>query len=416
MNTHQGNDAVQAIAASTNRFAFDLYHRLRAVPGTGNLIYSPFSIAAALTMTCAGARGQTERQMAGALHIDLPPDELHPAMGALLADYLAEQPTIPALDPKVAESIFGARARKWSSVMVPPQMSIANALWGQGGYPFRAGYLDLLAETYGTGLRQLDFAAAPEPARQAINDWVSDETGGRIPDLLPPGTVDAATRLLLTNTITFKGGWNFPFEEEHTRDGSFTRLDGTTVPVPMMVQKTVFSYAVGGTAASGSFQVVELGYHSSRISMLFLVPEAGHFVAFEESLDADLFRSVLGQLDIIEVILTLPRFGTTSDFSLSTMLAALGMPDAFDPARADFSGMAEKSDDPLFIAEVVHRAFIAVDEAGTEAGAASGALIAFGVFIEGPVELTIDRPFIYAIYDRETGTILFLGRVLDPSA
>ncbi len=389
----------ETVAASGNAFAFDLYQRLRADPS--NLIYSPYSIAAALTMTYAGARGTTAQQMAGVLHISLPPDELHPAMAALHADLLAVEPA--------------------DSGEEPLRLSIANAVWGQQGYPFRAEYLDLLDEYYGAGLRLLDFVAAPEPARQAINDWVSDETEQRIEDLLPPGSIDPDTRLVLTNAIYFKGAWASAFEDYLSLDGPFTLLDGSTVTVPMMGQTGYFGYAASDSAAGASFQAVALPYQGGGAAMLILVPEvgapeAGGFDSFEASLDADVFQAALDSLESTNVALTMPRFETTAEFSLVETLAALGMPDAFAPARADFSGMADPAGGDLYVSEVVHKAFIAVDEAGTEAAAATGVVI--GVTSAGPmpVELTIDRPFIYAIYDRATGAILFLGRVLDPSA
>jgi serpin B len=414
MESQESNGTVEAIAASTNRFAFDLYHQLRATPGTENLIYSPYSLAAILTMTYAGARGETAQQMADVLHLTLPPDELHAAMGAQLADYIAEKPGVPALTPEVALAIFGDRAKNWSDVMLPPQVALANALWGQQDYPFRAEYLALLDEHYNSALREMDFAAASEPARQTINDWVSDETNDRIPELLPPGSIDSATRLVLTNTVYFKGGWNFPFEAADTRDGLFTRLDGSTVTVPLMYQEQLLWYTASETAAGG-FQVVGLGYHASQISMMFLLPDVGCFAAFEESLDAGLFQSIRAEWDYVDIHLTLPRFRATSGFNLSSTLAALGMPDVFDAKRAEFSGMAEPVGDPLFLAEVFHQAFITVDEIGTEAGAATAVLQVLGTQFEGPIELTLDRPFIYAICDQTSGAILFLGRVLDPS-
>jgi serpin B len=378
------------VAASSNTFAFDLYQVLRTMPDADNLIYSPYSIAAALTMTYAGARGATAQQMADVLHVSLSDDELHSAMADVQAALMYVELAGPDEEPL--------------------RLSIANALWGQQGYPFRADYLDLLDAYYGAGLRQLDFVAAPEPARQTINDWVADETEDRIQDLLPPGSIDVDTRLVLTNAIYFKGAWVTSFEDYLSVDGPFTRLDGSTVTVPMMGQTEYFAYA-----ALEDYQAVALPYQGGFTAMLILVPEAGHFDAFEAALDMDVFQAALDSLASTNLALTMPSFEAETDFSLVETLAALGMIDAFDPDRADFSGMADTAGGNLYVSEVVHKAFIAVDEAGTEAAAATGVVV--GVTSAGPmpVELTIDRPFVYAIYDQASGAILFLGRVLDPS-
>jgi serpin B len=369
-------------------FAFDLYQALREE--NGNLFYSPYSIFLALAMTYAGARGETEGQMADTLHFILPQDRLHPAFNAL--------------DLELARRGEGAQGKDSEGF----RLNIVNAIWGQDGYKFLPEFLDLLAENYGAGLRLLDFAKAPEESRVTINDWVSDQTEGRIKDLIPQGLIDTLTRLVLTNAIYFNAAWSKPFEERLTDDGTFHLLDGGEVTVPMMRQTASFGYAEGE-----GYQAVELPYDGRELSMVILPPEAGGFEAFEGSMTAERVDAILKGLTYGEVALTMPKFEIESDFSLAQVLAAMGMPDAFSRA-ADFSGMDGTL--KLFIRDVVHKAFVSVDEAGTEAAAATAVIIAEKAMPAPPVEVTVDRPFVFLIRDIKTGTILFVGRVVNPSA
>jgi serpin B len=376
------------LANGNSAFAFDLYQALREE--NGNLFYSPYSISLALAMTYAGARGETERQMADTLHFILSQDRLHPAFNAL--------------DLELARRGEGAKGKDSEGF----RLNIVNALWGQEGYEFLAEFLDVLAENYGAGLRLLDFAKAPEESRVTINDWVSDQTEGRIKDLIPKGLIDTLTRLVLTNAIYFNAAWSKPFEERLTDDGPFHLLDGSEVTVPMMRQMASFGYA-----ESEGYQAVELPYDGHEFSMVILLPEAGRFEAFEGSMAAWRVDAILKGLTYGEVALTMPRFEIESDFSLAQVLIAMGMPDAFSRA-ADFSGMDGTL--KLFIRDVVHKAFVSVDEAGTEAAAATAVIIAEKAAPAPPVEVTVDRPFVFLIRDIETGTILFVGRVVNPSA
>ncbi len=375
---------VNELVAGNNAFAFDLYHALDGE----NLIFSPYSVSLALAMTYAGARGSTETQMADTLHFTLPQEALHPAF--------------KTLDESLPRAVDGATDESF-------RLNVANALWGQAGYPFLPAFIDLLNENYGAGLQQMDFASDPEAARLQINDWVSEQTAQRIKDLLQPKTIDTATRLVLTNAIYFKAAWLVKFEADFTEDGPFTLLDGTQVTVPLMSQEESYTYASGD-----GYQALMMPYEGSRMAMVILLPDRENFTAFEESLDADQFSAIVNSLTSAEVNVTLPSFETDSEFSLSDALIALGMPDAFDPGKADFSGMA---DEPLVISAVIHKAFVKVDETGTEAAAATAVAMAATAMEENPpVEFRADHPFIYAIYDQETGTILFLGRVLNPAA
>jgi serpin B len=375
------------LVRGNSAFAFDLYQVLRE--GDGNLFYSPHSISLALAMTYAGARGETEAQMANALQFLLAQERLHPAFDALGGE-LASREEAPA-----RQGGEGFR------------LHVVNTLWGQEGFEFLSQFLDLLADSYGAGLRRLDFASDPEEARLTINDWVSDQTEDRIEDLIAPGVIDALTRLVLTNAIYFNAAWANPFRPEATQDGPFYLLDGSEVTAPMMSKTASFAYTGGE-----GYQAIELRYVGGQLSMLILLPEAGAFEAFEDTLDDDRVAAVLKDLGHQEVALTLPRFEFESGFSLKDALADLGMPAAFTGA-ADFSGMTGNRD--LFISEVVHKAFVAVDEEGTEAAAATAVMMPLGAAPGQPVEFTIDRPFLFLIRDIETGAILFVGRVLNPS-
>lgn len=378
------------LAAGNGAFAFDLYQSIRST--SGNLFYSPYSISLALAMTYAGARNQTDQQMADVLHFTLSQERLHPAFNALDLELASRGQTASGRDQG------------------PFQLNIANAIWGQTGFSFRAEFLDVLAVNYGAGLRLLDFFTDPEGSRLIINDWVSEQTEGKIADLIPPGVISALTRLVLVNAVYFNAAWEHPFSEDDTADGPFHRLDGTETTVSMMEQRQDLRYAAGD-----GYQAVELPYDGEELSMVIVVPDAGAFDAFEESLDVERFDGIIDDLSLRDVGLTLPKFTYESAFGLSGTLAQLGMPDAFSQEDADFSGMTDESE--LYIQDVIHKAFVSVDEAGTEAAAATAVIIG-EVTAQEPfpfVEVTVDRPFIFVIRDIETGTILFVGRVLDPA-
>jgi len=371
-------------------FAFDLYQALGE--GNGNLFYSPYSISLALAMTYAGARGETAQQMADTLHFILSQDRLHPAFNGL--------------DLELARRSEGPTSQEGEGF----QLHISSSLWGQFGYVFLSEYLDALAENYGAGLRLLDFANAPEESRVTINDWVSEQTEDRIKDLIPAGGISKITRLVLANAIYFNAAWQYPFKEELTHDGTFCLLDGGEVTVPMMKQTKSLGYAEGE-----GYQAVELPYVGSELSMIILLPQADGFEAFEGSLDAEQVEAIVRELAHKRVALTMPRFTFDSSLMLANTLAGLGMRDAFSRGVADFSEMDGTRE--FFIGEVVHKAFVSVDEAGTEAAAATAVIMvgaAPGTPVP-PIEVTVDRPFVFLIRDIETDTILFVGRVVNPS-
>jgi serpin B len=377
----------QALLVDGNSaFAFELYQALREQEG--NLFYSPHSISVALAMTYAGARGDTAEEMAATLHFMLEQDRLHPAFNWL--------------DAELASRGEGAQGKDGEGF----RLNIVNAIWGQKGYEFLTEFLDVLAENYGAGLRILDFINQTEESRLAINDWVSDQTEGRIKDLIPQGVINVATCLVLTNAIYFNAAWKYPFDEKMTANGPFYLLNGEQITVPMMRQTEAFGYTDGE-----GYQAVELPYDGEELSMVIVLPEAGNFEAFEEGLQVPQVCDIINSLRPSGVTLTMPQFEFDSEFSLKNTLEDMGMPSAF--GAADFSGMTGTRD--LYIRDVLHKAFVSVDEAGTEAAAAT-AVAMEEMAPEPRVEVTIDRPFIFLIRDIETGTILFVGRVLDPAA
>jgi serpin B len=388
ISPHVATSDLTALVDGNTAFAFDLYQALREQEG--NLFFSPYSISLALAMTYAGARGETEQEMAETLHFMLAQENLHPACNAL--------------DQELASRGKGAQGKDEKGF----RLNIVNAIWGQKNYRFLDTFLDVLAENYGAGLRLLDFINEPEDSRITINDWVSDQTEERIKDLIPQGAIDEATRLVLTNAIYFNAAWLNPFPKEATQNGTFYPLDGTEVTVPMMSQTESLGYVDGD-----GYLAVELPYDDNELSMVILLPDEGKFEAFEGSLDAELIDNIATDLEDRQVTLTMPKFEFESEFSLADTLSAMGMPIAFSEA-ADFSGMTGTTE--LTIAEVLHKAFVSVDEAGTEAAAATAVVMELTSAHEEPVTVTLDRPFVFMIRDIETGAILFVGRVMNPSA
>jgi serpin B len=378
---------VVTLVKGNNDFAFDLYQVLR--DSDGNLFYSPYSISLALAMTYAGARGDTEEQMADTLHFLLPQNRLHPALNSL--------------DLELASRGEGARGKDGEGF----RLHIVNAIWGQKDFRFLSEFLDLLAENYGAGLRILDFIREPEQSRITINNWVSDQTEERIEDLIPEGAIDELTRLVLTNAIYFNAAWQYPFVEDATSDGDFDLLDGGRITVPVMRQTESFGY----TEADG-YQAIELPYDGHELSMVILLPEQGQFGSFEALLSRQEVGDIIQRIEYRQVTLAMPKFEYESSFGLKRALTSLGIGLAFTP-DADFSGMNGQRD--LFVHDVLHKAFVSVDEAGTEAAAATAVIVGITSIPAEPIQVKIDRPFIFLIRDIETGTILFIGRVVNPS-
>jgi serpin B len=387
---------IQTLSKDNRAFAVDLYQKLRAEDG--NLIFSPYSVSLALVMVSAGARNETADQIASAMHFSLPFDQLHPAFNVL--DSTLESlgsPLQTAVPPQA-----GASGDDF-------QLHIANSIWGQKDYEFLSAFLDLLSQDYGAGMRTVDFSTDPETARQDINNWVSDQTNQKIKDLFTEGTIDSGTRMVLANAIYFKASWNTPFDASATANGDFKLKDGTTVSVPMMTSGEAASMYV----KADGYQAVKLPYKGQGTSMIVILPDAGQFDAFEAGFTSAQLDEILSGLEYTHIDLTLPKFKVESSFSLNQTLTDLGMTDAFSPSKADFSGMDGKLD--LYISQAIHKAYIAVDEKGTEAAAATGVAMAASAIFNPPL-VKVDRPFLFLIYEESTGTILFEGRVLNPAS
>ena len=381
------SDLAELVSGNSD-FAFALYKRISS--GNENLFYSPYSISIALAMTYAGARGNTADEMAQALHFTLPSVSLHPAFNKLALE-LASRSKAEGLEPDQAF-----------------QLSVANSLWGQIDYHFEQDFLDLLARNYAAGMRLLDFSKDPEGSRLVINDWVSRETQEKVKDIIPPGEIKSLTRLVLANAVYFKAAWQNPFAEDATRPGSFHLLDGTTVDVPMMHEQAGLRSMQGN-----GYRAVELPYAGRQLSMLILLPDEGKFGEVEAGLDANMLEAAAAALQPDEVDLTLPKFKfewTAKD--LPEAFKALGMTDAFLNG-ADFSGMTGQPE--LHIGAILHKAFVGVDESGTEAAAATVVIMDKEAAAFSPVDFQVDRPFFFLIRDNPTGTILFLGRVTNPA-
>ncbi len=381
------SDLAELVRGNTE-FAFALYPQL--FTGDENVFFSPYSISLALAMTCAGAKGQTVDEMAQALHFLLPADRLHPAFNKLALE-LASRSQTEDLEP---DQVF--------------QLNVANALFGQSGFSFEKDFLDTLAANYAAGMRLVDYEKDAEAARGKINDWVSGSTNQKIKDIIPPGALDELTRLVLANAVYFKAAWLHPFEPDATQPGPFRMPDGTGIDVPMMHQQSGFSWMQGA-----GYRALELPYAGWQLSMLILLPDEGESGNVEARLNADLLDNTFAEMKWGEVILTLPKFKFEWSLGLAGGLGALGMRDAFNPQAADFSGMDGKRD--LYVSQILHKAYVAVDEAGTEAAAATTAIMEASSLPSDLVEFTVDRPFIFIIRDIPTGTILFIGRVTNPA-
>lgn len=382
----QASGGGAALVDGNSRFAFDLYRELAATPG--NVFFSPYSISTALAMTSVGARGETESQMAKTLHFPFEPARLHPTYRAL-----------------IGETNGVGRKRAY-------QLSVANALWGQKGFGFAPAFLKTTRENYGAGLQEVDYVRSAEAARQSINSWVEKQTANKIKDLIPPGIVDQSTRLVLTNAIYFKASWLGGFEKQNTKVEAFHLADGKNVKVPMMRRGDSLSYF-----EEDGFQALELPYENHDLSMIVVLPKAPDGLArLEKGLSNAEFGRIAKGMRPHHVDVKLPRFKVTAQFKLKETLSKLGMAIAFSDG-ADFKGMTTKSTDELRISEVIHKAFVDVDEKGTEAAAATAVVMMLGGV---PVRLQnvafhADRPFLFVLRDNRTGSILFMGRLADPA-
>lgn len=370
-------------AAGNNRFAVSLFHKLGSTNG-GNLFFSPYSIESALAMTSLGARGTTLSEMNSALQFS----------GGIPHRAVAAQ-----------NALLNQKGER------PYRLAVANALWGQQGLSFQPDFLNQSKEFYGAGLNQVDYRGNPEGARKTINDWVEKQTNSKITDLLPKGAVTPDMRLILTNAIYFKGDWAAQFDKDSTNpNDTFHLAAGGTTTVPMMNRTGSYKYFEGS-----GFQALTLPYKGNDLSMVVLLPrQANGLPALEKSLTAETIAQWTTQGNAREVQVGLPKFKMTSMFSLGEQLKALGMALPFTP-RADFSALC--TSDQLFISSVVHKAFVDVNEEGTEAAAATGVLMQTTAMRQPvqPVVFRADHPFLFVIRDNRSGAVLFLGRVANPA-
>jgi serpin B len=374
--------AVQAVAAANNGLAFDLFRQLGAEDPNENLLISPISISTALTMTYAGARGETATQMADVLHLaGLADDAIHAGYGGLIGDLNAPREGY--------------------------KLSVANRLFGQTGFAFRQEYLDTLAGAYHAPLEQLDFYQETEPSREHINDWVADQTNQKIKDLLPMGSIKRETTLVLTNAVYFNGAWKNRFDADATTNAPFYQLDGSVGATPMMQQTNLFKHA-----AFDDFQMLEIPYAGDDLTMVMMLPnENDGLAALEASLDAERFQESVESLELRKVELHLPKFTFRDGAGLKAPLKSLGMTDAFDDA--DFTGIGGGG---LAIGDVLHKTFIDVNEVGTEAAGATAVIIETTSINPAPPVFRADHPFLFGLRDTHTGSLLFLGRMTDPAA
>lgn len=415
------------IVSGNNEFALNLYTRLKDYPrikaADGNLFFSPYSISTAFAMIYSGARGNTAKQIADVLHFPAVGYEQIAAGFGVLQDQLQAHPEAAGY-----------------------QLNLADSLWGQKGYDFLPEFIDLNKKYFDAGLSELDFIQQPEEARKTINVWVEEHTKEKIKALIPPGTIDDLTRLILTNAIYFKGNWVIPFKEENTKPADFNVTEEKRIGVQMMYQKEKCKYAQTDDAQllqipygldEGSMLIMQIsresgnentyGYSEAgkltkeqlqelpQLSMLIILPRSvGDLDSIEKKLNPQTLQSYTQQMKEQEVKVYLPKFKMTCEtIELKDLLIVMGMKDVYKPGAADFSGTSRQKD--LFISNVLHKTYVEVNEKGTEAAAASALRMSIGLNEPPPPIFRADRPFVFMIRDNKTDIILFMGRLVNPS-
>jgi len=386
--TRAQNMDLATLVEGNTQFALDLYGQLAQKPG--NKFFSPYSISTALGMTYAGARGQTAKEMAHTLHFALENDRLHPAFGELI------------------HQLQGPNKKREF------QLTTANSLWGNNtDLKLNAQFLRITQTDYESGFYLVDFINDAEGSRKKINGWVEDKTKDKIKDLLLPGVIKNNTRLVLVNAIFFKGAWLEQFSKKQTRLEEFTIPGSPAVKVPTMNQELFAKHL-----SNEEFQLAQLPYKDNEVSMVILVPKKADVLAeLEKKLSPKMLQQALAQAKMTNLHVSLPKFKMTEEFSLGDNLIALGMKDAFRVRIADFTGMEEKvsREDSLYISKVLHKAFVDVNEEGTEAAAATAVIMIRPTSAPPPpVAFKADRPFLFLVRHNVTGSILFMGRVNDP--
>ncbi len=378
---------IKNVVESNNQFAVDLYRRLQKQDG--NLFFASYNISSAFAMIYAGAQGKTAEQMAETFHFPLIDERLHSAFA------------------KLTQELKGTKKD------VSYQLSFAHALFGQKGNGFLQSFLDLTQRFYGTGLKEVDFINELEKTRLEINLWVEKETKNKIKDLISPHALDSLERLLLVSAVYFKGNWANPFEKEQTKEMPFFVTEKKKINIPMMHQTATFKYG-----ETNDIQVLELPYNGDALSMIIFLPKKRDGIAFlEESFVHKELNHWISKLSWQEIEIILPKFKISSEFQLEKILLEMGIHDAFDPQKADFTGMygRKKEAEPLLFSKIFHRALIEVHEEGAEAVAITAFETAEAGIASPPTIFRADHPFLFLIRDCRTGSFLFIGRVIDPS-
>jgi serpin B len=384
-NPSASNEAIMKQAESINNFAVAMYQQLKEEGK--NLFFSPYSITAALAMTAAGANGNTKQQILDALQVTLQGVAFDQAINAIDQSIMSHADATAGLTLKVV-----------------------NSAWLQSGWNFKVSYLDHLAKYYGAGVNLLDFSSNPDECRTVINTWVAGQTNDKILNLLPEGSIVSNTALVLTNAIYFLADWLYAFNPDCTMDKDFRLMDNSTVKVPGMSYNNSDSAVVMRYSRMSGVSALDFPYKGDRLAMTVLLPDSGAFTSAENSLSASMLSQLFSAFRPETLQVSLPKFTFTfGTVSLTDAFKALGMTDAFQPELADFSGIDGTRD--LCVDDIYHKAFINVDEKGTEAAAATAVVL---IYKSARPVFIVNRPFIFVIRDKETGTVLFIGRVLNP--
>ena len=373
------------VVDANNQFAFDLYSRYQSKDG--NMFFSPYSISSALAMTYEGAKGQTAQEMQSVLHLPSDIEKIH--------------------------SGFADINNGLNAAGKPYMLSVANALWAQKDYPFKQDYFNIVDTYYGGKVTNLNFVKETEKSRVTINTWVEDNTNKKIKDLIPKGILSEDTRLVLTNAIYFKANWSSKFNVRSTSDGQFKLSSGQGITTSLMHQTSSYNYS-----ENSDMQMLEMDYLGNDLSMLVILPKENNLAQLESSFSKEKLDAWKKNMTNEKVQVTLPKFKFEEKYFMKDDLKAMGMPTAFDGSRADFTGMwTRQNDENLYISQVIHQTFIEVAENGTEAAAATAVIMAETTSIrveEPPKIFTADHPFIFIIQEKDSGNILFMGRMSDP--
>ena len=375
-------DEINSLTQGNNEFALSLYQQLNVDNNAQNIVFSPHSISVAFSMLYAGSANETSEELVSTFHYDLPFEEHHQAFNTL--------------DQKLTEA---AKDENF-------QLSIVNAQWGEKSYPFNADYVDTLGEFYGADLFLADFVNLPDKEREYINNWVAIQTNDLIKDLLPEGSINNTARFVLTNAVYFKASWETPFPAEKTLDRTFYFIDKSEKQIPtMQLQFNTSLYQTDGQT------IVELPYKNTQWSMYLLHTDVSNFHTMDGNLTASYLDEMIDKMEMAEIDLRVPKFSFMSGLNLQNTLKKLGLNFAFAPSQADFSLMNENNEMGLFVQGAFHKAFMEVNEEGTEAGAATGLVVGTTL---AALPVFLNSPFVFVIRHKETGAILFMGKVLDP--